>query len=203
MTLATIGAPGWGSNGSVWGVRWSPLQPRLCQSWSWQRRPDAKVATPQGARRRPAGCPRGRPPRGRRALAPAAARNAGRAPPDPGGPGTRGGPPGGAPGARPPTTRPPPSLPGRGHAACACPAATGGGRPLPHWPRGVPHDSPVRALGGGEHGPPPPALASPRAPPGWSTAQEGAPGEEPLSDARGSHTTDVVHLEGTVPRSHG
>src|SRR5439155_21351482 len=34
--------------GSVWGVRWSPLQPRLCQSWSWQRRPDAKVATPQG-----------------------------------------------------------------------------------------------------------------------------------------------------------
>src|SRR5207249_10693636 len=50
MTLATIGAPGWGSNGSVWGVRWSPLQPRLCQSWSWQRRPDAKVATPQGNR---------------------------------------------------------------------------------------------------------------------------------------------------------
>src|SRR5438552_1921388 len=75
---------------------------------------------------------------------------------DPGGPGTRGGPPGGAPGARPPTTRPPPSLPGRGHAACACPAAPGGGRPLPHWPRGVPHDSPVRALGGGEHGPPRP-----------------------------------------------
>src|SRR5438874_226647 len=32
-----------------WAVRWSPLQPRLCQSWSWQRRPDAKVATPQGA----------------------------------------------------------------------------------------------------------------------------------------------------------
>src|SRR5438046_7280116 len=50
MTLATIGAPGWGSNGSVSGVRWSPLQPRLCQSWSWQRRPDAKVATPQGNR---------------------------------------------------------------------------------------------------------------------------------------------------------
>src|SRR5947209_237918 len=48
MILATIGAPGWGSNGSVWGVRWSPLPPRLCQSWAWQRRPDAKVATPQG-----------------------------------------------------------------------------------------------------------------------------------------------------------